>query len=490
MSAIGKKRKIRSGHKAYTTKLLNEATDVSKEEPSIEVKDKLRQLEISLKERLDILAGLDKDILELEDDDDAIIEEIETSGEFRDKIHGVLVRIENQLKPTTAPSSYTETIQSTSKSPTKETVSTHTRLPKLILKRFSGEPRDWISFWDQYKNAVHENTTLSDVDKFSYLKSLLEGNAATTIQSLALTAANYNSAVQLLNQRFGNKQVIISSHMDALLKLTAVSSHDVKGLRKTYDKIEAHVRGLQALDVPTSTYGSLLVPVLMSKIPEEIRLLLGREVKDGEWNLDKILTLLREEVENRERCGSIQALSAPERKQAYNVGGRNGLTTAAALISSDKKVNCSYCKGNHTSAKCPVITNVLARKDILRKEGRCFICLKRGHLSRNCESRYSCIKCTGKHHISICDKQNHNTGISRQEAGNAPYSVSTSNTQSLCPGANIRQPQGFNASNTQSLCSGANIHQPQEFNATGFNPQINNSALYNQSMSHVARKQL
>jgi len=41
---------------------------------------------------------------------------------------------------------------------------------------------------------------------------------------------------------------------------------------------EAHVRGLQALEVPTESYGSFLVPVLMTKIPEDIRLLVGREM--------------------------------------------------------------------------------------------------------------------------------------------------------------------------------------------------------------------
>ena len=65
----------------------------------------------------------------------------------------------------------------------------------------------------------------------------------------------------------------------------------------TYDKIEARVIGLQALDVRTETYGSLLVPGFMTKLPDDTRILVGREIKDGTWDLSEILQLLRNEVE-------------------------------------------------------------------------------------------------------------------------------------------------------------------------------------------------
>ena len=98
--------------------------------------------------------------------------------------------------------------------------------------------------------------------------------------------------------------------MDALLKLPFLGkTADVWKLQQTYDEIEAHIRGLQALEVPTESYGSFLVPVLMTKIPEDICLLVGREMKDGEWNLTEILRILCSEIENRERCGGVQALA-------------------------------------------------------------------------------------------------------------------------------------------------------------------------------------
>ena len=64
------------------------------------------------------------------------------------------------------------------------------KLPELVLKKFLGEPTEWQSFWDSFRNAVHENSGLSDINKLNYLKSLLENTAASTIAGLPLTSAN------------------------------------------------------------------------------------------------------------------------------------------------------------------------------------------------------------------------------------------------------------------------------------------------------------
>ena len=38
----------------------------------------------------------------------------------------------------------------------------------------------------------------------------------------------------------------------------------------------------------------------------------------------------------------------------------------------------------------------------MRKTGRCYVCLRRGHMLRGCRSTTRCYKCKGKHHSSIC----------------------------------------------------------------------------------------
>ena len=45
------------------------------------------------------------------------------------------------------------------------------RFPKLVLPSFNGNPLEWQSFWDTFRSAVHDNSTISDVQKFNYLRA-------------------------------------------------------------------------------------------------------------------------------------------------------------------------------------------------------------------------------------------------------------------------------------------------------------------------------
>ena len=55
------------------------------------------------------------------------------------------------------------------------------------------------------------------------------------ISGLSLTNDNYYEAVNSLKNRYGNKQMIISAHMNTLVKFPKVLDEDVKSLRKFYN---------------------------------------------------------------------------------------------------------------------------------------------------------------------------------------------------------------------------------------------------------------
>ena len=94
----------------------------------------------------------------------------------------------------------------------------HVKLPKITLKSFSGNPIEWLLFWDSFQASVDKNFDInSGVDKMNYLSGLLKGEVARVIQGLPLSESNYQRAVDLLKERFVQKQVLINAHMDALL---------------------------------------------------------------------------------------------------------------------------------------------------------------------------------------------------------------------------------------------------------------------------------
>ncbi|XP_015750619.1 PREDICTED: uncharacterized protein LOC107330534 [Acropora digitifera] len=124
------------------------------------------------------------------------------------------------------------------------------KLPKLALPKFRGEVTQWQNVWDSYNSAIHVNQPLSLIDKFNH--SLLKGQAARAIQSLTRTEANYNSAIEILQKRFGKPQNIISTHMDEMLKIPSYVRDNASQLRLVSDKISVNVGGLESLGVSST----------------------------------------------------------------------------------------------------------------------------------------------------------------------------------------------------------------------------------------------
>ncbi|KRY45568.1 hypothetical protein T03_11474 [Trichinella britovi] len=47
--------------------------------------------------------------------------------------------------------------------------------------KFSEKLLEFLSFWEQFTGGIHNNTEIADVTKFTYLRSLLEGEGLRTI---------------------------------------------------------------------------------------------------------------------------------------------------------------------------------------------------------------------------------------------------------------------------------------------------------------------
>ena len=119
-----------------------------------------------------------------------------------------------------------------------------------------------------------------------YLNGMLKGEAARAISGLPLTEENYRKATELLKDRFGKTQSLTNSHMESLAKIHAPSS-DTKKLEEFDYLCGANIRGLETLGVMTESYGSLLIPILLKKIPEDKRRLIFKADPLADSSLDR-----------------------------------------------------------------------------------------------------------------------------------------------------------------------------------------------------------
>ena len=177
------------------------------------------------------------------------------------------------------------------------------------------------------------------------------------------------------------------------------SPNNVKALRHFHDIVESNIQSLKSLGVAAKMYGGLLASALMNKLPGDLRLILGRKIGDANWQLDTIMTELLQEIEARERANPQSGSGLSNQRR----GGGRTPPTAATLLLGDKP-HCCYCNHDHPPEKCDQVSNSEERKQVLMKFGRCFVSLRKGHLSRQCCSRLRCVICGGRHHSSICAK--------------------------------------------------------------------------------------
>ncbi|XP_075217794.1 uncharacterized protein LOC142322603 [Lycorma delicatula] len=83
--------------------------------------------------------------------------------------------------------------------------------PKFKIPIFSGNFHDWINFHNLFKGSVHENSQLSSEQKLQILRTHLSGNALLLIESLPISAENYQVAYDILISRYDNKHSLLNS---------------------------------------------------------------------------------------------------------------------------------------------------------------------------------------------------------------------------------------------------------------------------------------
>ena len=361
--------------------------------------------------------------LENDDEQDS---DIIAVHEFKKKsVFPTQLRIEEIFRPCT---------QSDTKSSNK--------LPKYSLPSFEGDSREWQPFWDNFLVMVENDTSIPTIQKFSYLRGALKGEAKTTIDGLSLTVDNYETAKKLLHSRFGGKEKIIFNHVQDLLALSVTQHPTVKQLWDFHDKLQIHIRSLASLGIGGETYGVILTPVVLSRLPMELRLEWARSGESHESDLKHLMDFLEKEVKRRERS----QVFVPEEQEPYSVATGSALASSSSQrpssSSSSSRPGCVWCQGPHPIFRCPALLELskAKRKSTLMLAGYCIKCFHKPskdspHSFKACQVR--CRKCNGNHDMFLCDT--HNNKKTNDHEKTATVATSSSASPSSVPSAVLLQ---------------------------------------------------
>ena len=392
-------RATRAANRGVVTKIIEESEGILENDATlhdVKSRNRLKRIQTMLNEKMQLLKELDEKILAASEIDD-IVKEIEEAELLKMRIMDALENsssssapaLPKTTPPTVAQGSYVKqdiSIENTSIPPASSvhpsthnnfTVSTpspagssshqnvtgdtlppapptsppalsqhnpvipatqapRSRLPKITLAKFRGEVTQFRSFWDSFESTVHANPSLTKIDKFNYLVSLLEGSASRTIAGLPITEENYDAAIEILNKRFGKPQQLISAHMDELLKISSCSTDKPSQLRYLYDKLSVNIRGLEALGVKSDQYRSLLIPIIMAKLPPEISVHVTRNTTQDVRDIESILNVIQNEIEAWEVSEKVKAMSSNSETKRPPFQKKTDYPTVGAFLVDSK----------------------------------------------------------------------------------------------------------------------------------------------------------
>lgn len=222
-----KLKSIRAGHRSAVSRIYKKFDEIRESGTELVDSDELSNILDTLKRKQELLRKLDEDIiqdLDQEDIETEIVDSDEYSFNLETKVRQIakFITVQTSTLNTNAtsftnsrndvPPSYPSTNNPSSTENQHNThfrsdfrsyssiASEYNKLPKLNLPTFDGDILQWQSFWDSYEAAVHTNPTLSNGQRFNYLKSLLHDEAFQTVNGFALTNSNYEEQFRCCNK--------------------------------------------------------------------------------------------------------------------------------------------------------------------------------------------------------------------------------------------------------------------------------------------------
>jgi hypothetical protein len=240
------------------------------------------------------------------------------------------------------------------------TTSTEVKLPTINLPHFNGEYTEWTVFYDSFLSLIHENAKLENIQKLHYLRSCLGDEPRRIIESLSVSADSYNTAWQLLKERYQNKRLIVQHHINALFNLPQVTKSP-NSLRSLLDQTNAHLESLKAQRLEVDKWDALIIYLITIKF------------------------------------GNIA--NKPNYQQSNKSKPVEFSKRTAHVVAQD---NCVKCTEKHFLYQCPTFRqlNENERFEEAKRLKLCINCLQPGHDAKNCNSR-TCKTWNKKHHTLL-----------------------------------------------------------------------------------------
>ena len=268
------------------------------------------------------------------------------------------------------------------------------KMPKLVITKFDGTPQDWVRFWGQFHSQI-DKSNVDPVTKFSYLKELVKIKVRKLIDGLPFTDEGYEKAKSLLEKKYGDSSEVVGAYVRSILELPTIRERDVVKIHNFYETLLYNVESLTTLD----SLGKLdeAVRFTVDKLDAIKSELAMTNENWNKWTFEQFVEALGKWTKNNPVKDSQQKKFPREKGRSFFANRDNGNTyhTRGCLFCSDE---------NHKALNCDKVVRCEDRKKIFAEKHLCFNCAGGKHRAVDCKSKGRCQTCGGKHHTTLCDK--------------------------------------------------------------------------------------
>lgn len=284
------------------------------------------------------------------------------------------------------------------------------KLPRISLPSYDGNYTEFTAYQETFLSLIHNNPSLTDVERFLYLKSSLRGAAAQTISNIQPSAENYKVAFDLICERYNNPKLIILNHIKGIFELKQLTKRSAADLRQLYDSFLKHVRALQNLSIPIDDCVSFIYYIILSKLDSDTKSKLTEYKPHCIPTLIEITDFLKQHCQLLEEIGTNVKDSSSHNcysNHSQNAGNKNFYKAKQnsfqhSLVVTSNKISCPICKAGHFLNQCPKFLALSSKQkfDKASEFHLCKNCLRHSNQG-SCNSKYNCQVCHKRHHTLL-----------------------------------------------------------------------------------------
>ena len=211
--------------------------------------------------------------------------------------------------------------------------STQVKLPKLELPKFNGEPTTWVPFRDTYKALVHDVTSVTNIQKFSYLKASIT-DKFSPISHLAISEDGYADAWQSVLTFYNNDRRIADAHMQALFSTRVMRQESAEDLTSIINIYSSNIDCIKRIIPENERFESIIAFLALYRLDEHTKELFEAEceTKLPLWtSLKTFLEKRRKVLENINLNKPKKSIPVNRPKQGFTSASYSNVATSSTF---------------------------------------------------------------------------------------------------------------------------------------------------------------